>query len=133
MDFEAFDKKKLEEYARQARSSWGATEEYKEFERKNSGKTPAQLKETGDGLMALLAEFALMKEGDPASPQAQAQARKVQEYITEHYYTCTNKIFAQLGRMYASGGEFTENIDKAGGPGTAAFAAEAIRICCEVG
>jgi hypothetical protein len=32
--------------------------------------------------------------------------------------------------MYGSGGEFTENIDKAGGPGTAAFAAEAIRIYC---
>jgi len=31
----------------------------------------------------------------------------------------------------ASGGEFTENIDRAGGAGTAVFAAEAIRLYCE--
>ena len=130
MDFEAFDKKKLEEYTARARKSWGATPEYREFEQKNGGKTLTELKQTGDGLMALLAEFGAMKDGDPAAPEAQAQARKVQDYITEHYYSCTNKIFAQLGRMYGSGGEFTENIDNAGGPGTAAFASKAIRIYC---
>ena len=31
MSFEAFDRKKLEEYAQQARKSWGATAEYREF------------------------------------------------------------------------------------------------------
>ena len=31
----------------------------------------------------------------------------------------------------ASGGEFTENIDKAGGKGTAVFAAKAIEIYCK--
>ena len=131
MDFEAFDKKKLEEYAQQARTTWGATAEYKEFEKKNSGKTLAQMKETGNGLMALLAEFGPLKEGAPSAPQAQTLTRRVQEYITENYYTCTNKIFAQLGKMYGSGGEFTENIDKIGGHGTAAFASEAIRIYCD--
>ncbi len=130
MDFEAFDKKKLEDYAAQARKSWGATPEYKEFEQKNSGKTLDEIKQTGDGLMALLAEFGSMKDSDPAAPEAQVQAQRVQNYITEHYYTCTNKIFAQLGKMYGSGGEFTENIDKAGGPGAAAFASEAIRQYC---
>ena len=130
MDFEAFDKKKLEEYAAQARKTWGATPEYKEFEQKNSGKTPAEMKQTGDGLMTLLAEFGSMKDGDPAAPEVQAQVRRVQDYITEHYYTCTDRIFAQLGKMYGSGGEFTENIDKAGSPGTAVFASEAIRIYC---
>ncbi len=131
MDFEAFDKKKLEEYAAQARKSWGATREYKEFEEKNGNKTLAQIKETGNGLMALFAEFGKMKGGSPAAAEAQDQAHRVQEYITAHYYTCTNQVFAQLSKMYASGGEFTENIDKVGGPGTAVFAAEAIRIYCE--
>lgn len=32
--------------------------------------------------------------------------------------------------MYAGGGELTENIDKAGGDGTAIFAAKAIEIYC---
>ena len=131
MNFEAFDKTKLEEYAARARESWGATPEYREFEQKNAGKTPAEQKQTGDGLMALFAEFGTLKDGDPAAPEAQALARLVRDYITEHYYSCTNKIFAQLGKLYGSGGEFTENIDKAGGPGAAVFAAEAIRIFCE--
>ena len=131
MEFEAFDKKKLEDYAAQARKAWGATPEYREFEQKNGGKTLTEMKQTGDGLMALLAEFGSMKDGDPAAPEAQAVARRVQDYITAHYYTCANKVFAQLGRMYGSGGEFTENIDNAGGPGTGVFASEAIRIYCE--
>ena len=133
MNFEAFDKKKLEEYAARAKESWGDTPEYKEYEKKTGGKTSAEKKQAGDGLMQLLAEFGAMRDGDPASPEAQTQARRVQDYITEHFYTCTTPIFAQLGRMYGSGGEFTENIDKAGGPGTGVFASEAIRIFCAAG
>ena len=131
MDFEAFDRKKLEEYAARARASWGATPEYREFEEKNSGKTLAEIKDTGNRLMELLAEFSGMKDGGPASPEAQAQVRRVQDFITEHYYTCSKEILAGLGKMYGSGGEFTENIDRAGGPGTAVFASEAIRVYCE--
>ena len=131
MDFEAFDKKKLEEYAARARASWGATPEYREFEEKNSGKTLAEIKDTGNRLMGLLAEFNTMRAGGPASPEAQAQVRRVQDFITDHYYTCSKEVLAGLGKMYGSGGEFTENIDKAGGPGTAVFAAEAIRVYCE--
>ena len=131
MDFEAFDQKKLEEYAAQAKKTWGATPEYKEYEQRHAGKPLAEIKQTGDGLMALLAEFGPMKDGDPASADARTLARRVQDYITEHYYTCTNRIFAQLGRMYGSGGALTENIDKAGGPGTAAFASEVIRRFCD--
>jgi hypothetical protein len=33
--------------------------------------------------------------------------------------------------MYSGGGEMTENIDRAGGKGTAKFAGEAVRIYCE--
>ena len=35
-----------------------------------------------------------------------------------------------LGMMYTGGGEFTENIDAAGGMGTAEFAAKAIEVYC---
>lgn len=131
MELEAFDKKKSEDYATRAKKVWGETPEYREFEQKNGGKTPTEMKRTGDALMALLAEFGAMKDGSPAAPEAQTLARRVQDYITAHYYTCTTKTFAQLGKLYGSGGEFTENIDKAGGSGTAVFASEAIRIYCE--
>ena len=130
MDFEAFDKKKLEQYAEQARQAWGATPEYREFEEKNGSRTLAELKDTGNRLMGLLAEFSAMKQGDPAAPEAQRQVRRVQDFITEHYYTCSDQILSQLGKLYGCGGEFTENINKAGGPGTAEFASAAIAAYC---
>lgn len=39
-------------------------------------------------------------------------------------------ILACLGKMYSGGGSMTENIDAAGGVGTAEFAAKAIEIYC---
>ena len=38
MDFSAFDVKKLDEYAAQAKAAWGQTEAYKEFEEKEKGR-----------------------------------------------------------------------------------------------
>lgn len=56
--------------------------------------------------------------------------RKLQDYITERYYTCSDETLVALGCMYGSGGRFTENVNKAGGPGTAEFAARAIEAYC---
>lgn len=130
MDFSAFDTKKLDEYARQAKESWGPTKEYKEFEAKNSNKTLSEMKSMGDQLMSMIAEFGTKKDKDPADPAVQAQVKKVQEYITENFYTCTKEILKGLGTMYGGGGEFTKNINAVGGDGTAEFAAEAIKVYC---
>jgi hypothetical protein len=56
--------------------------------------------------------------------------KKLQDHISAHFYTCTDQILAGLGKMYAAGGEFTENIDSCGGKGTAAFASAAIEGYC---
>ena len=131
MDFTAFDTKKLDEYARQAKESWESTKEYKEFEAKNSNRTLSEMRSMGDQLMSMLAEFGKMKDKDPADSVVQAQVKKVQEYITENFYTCTKEILYSLGSMYAGGGEFTKNIDDAGGVGTSEYAAEAIKYYCK--
>lgn len=133
MDFSAFDAKKLDEYAAQAKASWGKTEAYKEFEEKEKGRTKEQSDQIMEGMMALFTEFGLlMKEGKAAdSNEVQAQVKKLQDYITEHFYTCTKKILAGLGKMYSGGGSMTENIDMFGGEGTADFAAEAIEVYCK--
>jgi len=67
--------------------------------------------------MQLFVEFGQMKEMDPEDEQVQLQVRKLQDYITDHFYTCSDKILCGLGRMYAGGGELTENIDDVGGVG----------------
>ena len=131
MDFTAFDTQKIQEYTRQAKQQWGATSAYKEFEQKTAHQTAQEAANMGSRLMEILAVFGGMQHKSPAAPAVQTQVKALQAFITEHYYTCTKEIFAQLGQMYGAGGAFTENINAAGGPGTAEFAAKAIEVYCE--
>lgn len=131
MNFKAFDTSKMEEYARQAKSAWGTTREYQEFEKKSSGRTPEKEKALGQQLMGIFKEFGALKGKDVSDPAVVEQVKKLQKYISEHYYKCSDSILSQLGAMYAAGGEFTANIDAAGGPGTAGFVNEAIQAFCK--
>ena len=130
MDFKAFDTSKIEEFAREAKKSWGDTPEYKEYEKKNGKKTIEETKAMADKMMEIIAEFGPMKDTDPSSDEAQAQVVKLQSYISDNYYKCSDEILAGLGQMYVAGGEFTDNIDAAGGKGTAEFISKAIEIHC---
>lgn len=131
LDFSAFDTSKIDEYAEQVKETWGQTEAYKEYEKKSQNRTRVEEQVLGERMMKLFEEFGQMKEEDPASEKAQAQVKKLQDYITDHYYTCTKEILQGLGQMYSGGGSMTENIDKAGGAGTAEFADRAIQIYLE--
>jgi len=128
MKFHAFDKTTLETYAAEAKARWGKTDAYKEFEGKTEGQTQEQLQSAGDALMAIFAEIGTIRHLSPGSGQAQALIAKLQAFITDHYYTCTPQILKGLGMLYIVGDSMTENIDKAGGPGTAEFTHRAIEI-----
>ena len=130
MDFSAFDKKELDEYAARAKASWGTTREYKEYEQRSKGRTRNEDRELSERLMRIFAEFGSVRNESPSSDKAQALVGKLQAFITEHYYTCTDQVLYGLGQMYAGGGEMTDNIDRCGGEGTAAFASRAIRVFC---
>ena len=80
--------------------------------------------------MKVFEEFGTMKEKDPASEEVQAQVKKLQGFITDHFYKCSDDVLYGLGQMYAAGGEFTENIDKMGGKGTGEFTYQAIKVYC---
>ncbi len=130
MDFSAFDTGRIEEYAARAKASWGTTAAYREYEEKSKGRTAKQQQNIGADMMNLFTEFGAVRDTDPASEKAQALVKKLQAFITEHFYTCTKEILSGLGSMYAAGGDFTVNIDRAGGDGTAEFAHRAIEIYC---
>ena len=114
-----------------ARSRWGTTDAYREYEQKTKTYTKEKWAEANDGLMAIFAEFAACKDGrnDSDSAEAQTLVAKLQAHITENYYTCTDEILAGLGKMYVCDERFKKNINKYG-DGTAEFAAEAIAIHC---
>ncbi len=132
MDFTVFDTKQMDEYARQAKEQWGQTDAYKEFEQKAEGRSQEEEQAVIEGLMQLFVEFGKLKAAQamPDSAEVQGQVRKLQDYISENFYQCSNDILMCLGKMYAGGGEFTTNINAAAGEGTAEFAAEAIEIYC---
>jgi len=131
MDFKAFDKSKVEAYARQAKEAWGQTAEYREYEDKSQGRTSEEDKRLGRELMDIFREFAACREADPASAAPQALVGKLQGFISEHYYHCSRDVLRGLGQMYAAGGDFTANIDAHAGEGTAAYANRAIQIFCD--
>lgn len=131
MDFTVFDSKKMDEYAAEAKKTWEKTPAWQEYEEKRKDWKPGEGAVVERDIMALFVGFGALREGDPASEAAQKQVKALQTYITEHLYTCTDEILSGLGKMYDGGGAFTENIDAAGGPGTAHFAARAIEIYCK--
>ena len=120
------------EYEFEFHSRWGATAAYREHEQKTKNYTKEKWAEANDGMMAIFAEFATLKNNGFAanSPEVQSLVGKLQAFITENYYTCTDEILAGLGKMYVADERFKKNIDKYG-DGTAEFAAEGIRIYVE--
>ena len=127
----AFSNAEFETYKNAAKEKWGKTEAYKEYESKTAGQSNEQTQLAAEGLMAIFSEFGAIRHLSPADSQAQALVAKLQNYITEHYYTCTKQILFGLGQMYAAGDEMNQNIDKAGGEGTGAFTRDAITIYCK--
>ncbi|MBP5452992.1 MAG: MerR family transcriptional regulator [Lachnospiraceae bacterium] len=131
LDFKAFDSSKIDEYAKKAKEQWGKTPEFKEFEEKDKKRSKRDKENMMADFMEICKEFGAMKEEDPASERVQKQVEKLKNFITENFYNCTNEILSSLGKMYAGGGEFTENINKMGGVGTAEFTYKAIEYFCK--
>lgn len=131
MSFKPLDKTEMQAYAAEAKRRWGTTEAYQEYERRAASQPEGQAAQDGAGLMALFAEFGALRSSSPADAPAQALVARLQQYITDHYYTCTRPILQSLGQMYTAGDSMTQNIDAAGGPGTADFAARAIQHFCQ--
>lgn len=131
VDFTVFDRSKIDEYAKRAREQWGNTDAYKEFVEKTKDRTQEEDDCLAEEFMELFVEFGTMRNESPDSERVQLQVKKIQDYITENLYTCTDTILASLGKMYAGGGELTDNIDKSCGSGTAEFVSQAIKIYCK--
>lgn len=122
MNFSAFDKTRIESYANEAKQKWGHSDAYKEYEYKHSHLTG-----NAGEFMQIFAEIGKLKHLAPNAKEVQSLIRKLQNFITGNYYTCTDEILKGLSQMYISDERFKNNIDKAGGIGTAEFTAKAIQ------
>lgn len=130
MDFTPFDKSQIDAYAAQARTLWGKTDAYRDYEARSRDKSPEEMHAAAEGLMEIFARIGGIRSLSPESPEAQGLIAELQAFISRNYYSCTKQILRGLGQMYAAGGSMSENIDAAGGPGTAGFTRHAIEIYC---
>lgn len=130
LDFSAFDTRKIDDYAAQAKAMWGTTPAYREFEQKSKNRSRETERHLNEALMTIFQAFGTIRTQEPSGERPQQLVRQLQAFITENFYTCTPEILRSLGMMYAGGGSMTENIDHAGGTGTAAFAQRAIEYFC---
>lgn len=121
MSFSSFDKTELEQYAAEAKRKWGHTDAYKEYEQNHSDSA-----DKTNEFMQIFTEIGKIKHLSPDCDEVQMLIKKLQNFITDNYYTCTDEILKDLGEMYVSDERFKNNIDKAGGAGTAEFTAKAI-------
>ena len=113
----------------EVKERWGETQAYAEFIEKTKDYSKERFADINTGFEYIFRDFAKMLQSgaEPDSPEAQALVKKLQGYITEHYYTCTDEILAGLGQMYVSDERFKENIDKYA-DGTAEFVSEVIKM-----
>ena len=111
MDFNAFCTEERDRYAQEVREKWGKTAAFEEFQ----GKPPTGFEEASRRVMDLFTQMGSIKDFPPNSEKAQDLVEQLRG----------------LGQMYTADPRFRENIDQAGGPGTAEFAGEAIAIYCD--
>lgn len=132
----AFDNTEFEttrkQYEAEAKEKWGKTGAYAEYEEKAKNYSKKKQNELLKGMEDILEEFAVCKQegNQPNSANAQLLVKKLQDYITENYYTCTNEIMSGLGKMYVADERFKKNINKHG-EGMAEYISSAIEIYCK--
>lgn len=121
--------KTRKQYEAEVKEKWGNTDAYKESQQKTAIYSKEKWNDVSSGLDEVIAEFAKAKAEGKTAEDSTSLAEKLQQYITDNFYTCTKEILAGLGEMYVLDERFKENIDKHG-EGTAEFMREAIGIYC---
>ena len=136
MDTKVFDNTEFEsakeQYKKEAKARWGKTDAYKEFEKKTENNSEDKNRQINEGLENIFGEFSVLAENNEkfSNENSQKLVKKLQDYITENCYQCTNEILAGLGQMYVVDERFRNNIDRHG-KGTAEFVSKAIEIYCK--
>ncbi|MBE6892358.1 MAG: MerR family transcriptional regulator [Ruminococcaceae bacterium] len=131
MNLELKIRNELKNYKDEAFEKWNETAAYQEFKEKNKDKNDNDMVKTAKEMMNIFAEIGSIKDLLPEDESVQREILRLQNFITENYYTCTNEILKGLGQMYTADERFKKNIDNAGGPGTADFVQKAINIYYE--
>lgn len=128
MQFDAFKNSEIDQYKEEVKEKWGLTEAYHEYEQKTKTKTSQELAASASQLMALFTEIGALRTLPANAKEVQEKIGQLQEQISQNYYRCTDEMLYDLGQMYCADKRFLQNIDQAGGAGTAEFVRQAIAV-----
>lgn len=130
MNFNVFNKNEIEKYKTEVKAKWGDTKAYQEYKQRNIAENEDNYRKIANKLMEIFSELGKSKHLAPNAAEVQSKISALQKFITDNYYECTNEILSGLSEMYVCDERFKNNIDKAGGDGTAAFVKQAIAVHC---
>ena len=130
MNFEVFGKSEIEKYKAEIKAKWGNTKEYQDYMQKDIARNGGSYSKIANELLKIFSELGKLKHLTPNADEVQNGIAAIQKFITDNYYECTNKVLSGLGEMYVGDERFRNNIDKAGGDGTADFVKQAIVVYC---
>ena len=121
--------KNINEYHYEVQNKYSHTDQYKDFinNHNNNHEIKTRL------LMDIFSEIGSNKNLSIESLEVQNLIAKLQKFITNNYYNCSNEMLNNLGCLYVSDIRFKENIDKVAGNGTSEFVSEAIKYYCNKG
>ena len=130
MNFEVFGKSEIEKYEAEIIAKWGNTKEYQDYRQKDIARNGGSYSKIANELLKIFSELGKLKHLTPNADEVQNGIAAIQNFITDNYYECTNKVLSGLGEMYVGDERFRNNIDNAGGDGTADFVKQAIVVYC---
>lgn len=130
MNFDVFDRSEIEKYEAEVKAKWGNNNAYQEYKQKDIVRNESSDSEIANELLTMFSELGELKHLTPNADEVQNKIAALQKFITDNYYLCTNEILSELGKMYVCDERFRNNIDKAGGDGTADFVKQAIVVYC---
>ncbi len=130
MNFDVFDKSEIEKYEAEVKAKWGNTKAYQEYKQKDIARDGSNYSKIADELLTMFSELGELKHLNPNTDEVQNKIAALKKFIMDNYYVCTNEILGGLGEMYVCDERFRNNIDKAGGDGTADFVKQAIVVYC---
>ena len=116
--------KQREMYKKEAKEKWGNTDAYKESLEKTKDYSDEKWTSITSGMDDMFAEFSECMKNSP--DKAKGLVKKLQDYITENFYNCTDEILKGLAEMYVLDERFKNNIDKHA-DGTAEFVRDSVR------
>lgn len=84
-------KEEIAKLESEARELWGETQAFKDYQEKNDNK-----QEANEGLILIFKEFSELQGYPPDDAIVQEKVEAYKAYMTQHFYTCDDKVLEGL-------------------------------------